>query len=145
MRRCLELAHSARAAGESPVGAVIVYGGEIIAEAAEQVRSGLDISGHAELIALRRACQSLGTMDLRECVLCTNVEPCWMCAFAIRETGIRSVVIGLPVPNIGGATSRHPILCDSEIAGWGPPPSLVWGVLAEECAAAVKEGGVQQR
>ena len=144
MRRCLELAEHARARSDTPVGAVVVREGQIIAEAAEQVRANQDIAGHAELLALRNACQVLNTTDLRDCVLCTTVEPCWMCAYAIRETGVGVVVIGIPVADIGGATSRYPLLCDPQITGWGPPPTLVWGVLADECAAALQRGSPQE-
>jgi tRNA(adenine34) deaminase len=126
MRRCLELAEEARARGESAVGAVIVREGEFVAEAAEQIKSGLDVAGHAELIAIRLACQALNTLDLSDCTLYTNVEPCWMCSFAIRETGIRQVVIGVPVAEIGGATSSYPILTDPNINGWRPPPLVFW-------------------
>src|SRR5262245_59427126 len=100
MRRCLELARQAQESGERAVGAVIVLEGRLLAEAYEQVKSHLDVAGHAELIAIRQACQVLGAMDLTGCTLYTNVEPCWMCSFAIREVGIRQVVIGAPVPDI---------------------------------------------
>jgi tRNA(adenine34) deaminase len=115
------------------VGAVIVREGALLAEAWEQVKAGLDVAGHAELIAIRLACQALGTMDLTGCTLYTNLEPCWMCSFAIRETSISQVVIGAPVPDIGGATSPHPILSDVGIHGWRTPPTLFWGRWSEEC------------
>ena len=126
MRRCLELAQQAREQGDAPVGAVIVREGCIVAEGVEAVRVLRDVTAHAELIALRRACQTLGTTDLAGCVLCTNVEPCWMCSFAIREAGIRAVILGAPVADIGGVTSRYPILSDVNIEGWGPAPSISW-------------------
>jgi tRNA(adenine34) deaminase len=144
MRRCLDLAEHAQASGDTPVGAVVMRACEIIAEAAEQVWAQRDITGHAELVALRQACQVLNTTDLHDCILCTTVEPCWMCTYSIRETGVGVVVIGVPVPEIGGATSRYPLLCDSQITGWGPPPTLVWGVLADECAAALQRGSPQE-
>src|SRR5690349_5731289 len=82
MQRCYELAQEARERGESAVGAVIVRQGELLAEAGEQIRTAFDVTGHAELIAIGRACQALGTLDLIGCTLYTNVEPCWMCSFA---------------------------------------------------------------
>lgn len=126
MRRCLQLAEQARAQGDAAVGAVIVRAGEIIAEGVEGVRVGRDVTAHAELIAVRHACERLGTRDLSDCVLCTNVEPCWMCSYLIRETGIPTVVIGVPVVGIGGLTSGYPLLSDDGIEGWGPPPAISW-------------------
>ena len=126
MRRCLELAEQARAQGDAAVGAVIVRGGEIIAEGVEGVRAGRDVTAHAELIAIRYACERLGTTHLSDCVLCTNVEPCWMCSYLIREARIPAVVIGVPVDDIGGLTSRYPLLSDDGIEGWGPPPAISW-------------------
>ncbi len=126
MRRCEALAQEARERGEAGVGSVIVQDDNLIAEAYEQVIAHQDIVAHAELLAIRQACQTLGTMDLTGCTLFTNIEPCWMCAFAIRETKISQVVIGTPVPDIGGATSRYPILTDPSIPGWPPPPIIIW-------------------
>lgn len=101
-------------------------GQELIAEAAERVHTDQDVTAHAELLAIRHACQVLGTTNLSGCTLYTNVEPCWMCAFAIRETQISRVVIDKPIEGIGGVTSRYPILTDSEVPDWGTPPTIVW-------------------
>lgn len=126
LRRCLELAEQARKHGESPVGAVIERGQELIAEAAERVRTDQDVTAHAELLAIRYACRALGTTNLSDCTLYTTVEPCWMCAFAIRETQISRVVISKPIKDIGAVTSRCPILTDAEIPDWGAPPKIEW-------------------
>jgi len=131
MRRCRELAEQARSQSDAPVGAVIVRAGEILAEGVEQVRAGRDLTAHAEMIALHHACERLGTTDLSDCALCTNVEPCWMCSYLIREAGIPTVVIGVPVADIGGLTSRFPLLSDDRIEGWGPPPIILWVDLAD--------------
>lgn len=129
MIRCRELAEVARAHGDAPVGAVIVRHGEIIAEGIEAVRLRKDVAAHAELIALRSACALLGVEHLPDCLLITNVEPCWMCSFALRETRIGAVLWQSPVADIGGITSRYPILSDDTIEGWGPPPLLMQVVL----------------
>ena len=126
MRRCLELAETADQSGEAPVGAIIARGDDMVVEATEHVNASMDIGEHAELIAIRQACRALGTLDLSGCTLYTNVEPCWMCSFAIRQSGISEVVIGEAVPDIGGATSRYPILSDPDIPGWRPPPNIIW-------------------
>lgn len=135
MRRCIVLARLARQRSDAPVGALIVRDGQVIAEASERVDSALDIGGHAEVVVVRRACQTLGTLDLSGCELYTNAEPCFMCSYAIRQTGISRVVIGAPVPAVGGATSLYPILIAADIPGWPAPPDITAGILQSECEA----------
>ena len=135
MRRCIDLARLARQRGDAPVGALIVRDGQVIAEAGERVDSALDIAGHAEVLAIRLACEVLGSLDLTGCSLYTSAEPCVMCGFAIRQTGIGRVVFGAPVPDVGGVTSRYPILLAPDVPGWPEPPIVVAGVLEDECAA----------
>ena len=83
MHRALELAQASAAAGEVPVGAVITRGGEIIAEAHNAPRTGLDPTAHAEILAIRRAALALGQERLTDCALWVTLEPCAMCAGAI--------------------------------------------------------------
>ena len=135
MRRCIALARIARQRADAPVGALVVRDGQVVAEASERVDSALDVAGHAEVVAVRRACQTLGTLDLTGCVLYTNAEPCFMCSYAIRQTGIGRVVIGAEVPAVGGVTSRYPILVAADIPGWPAPPVISNGVLRDECRA----------
>ncbi|MEM6283015.1 MAG: hypothetical protein AAF787_12535 [Chloroflexota bacterium] len=68
----------------------------------------------------------------------TTAEPCWMCTCAIRETGIRRVVVGTCTPDVGAVSTRYKLLTD-EIAVWGAPPELVRGVLEAECLALRKK------
>jgi tRNA(adenine34) deaminase len=135
MKRAIELAKIALSKGESPVGSVTVRNGEILAEGIEAVKMGIDISAHAEMIAIRRACRALGTLDLSGCVIYTTTEPCFMCSYAIRQTRISQVVIGRPSLHVGGLSSLHPILSDSRISCWSKPPHVVRGVLERECEA----------
>ena len=72
MRRCLELAEQAKEKGNVPVGCVIVLDGEVIAEAEEVVPVELTVTGHAEVIAVQKACEKLGTLDLSRCVMVTT-------------------------------------------------------------------------
>lgn len=134
MRACLGLARKGRAAGYLGIGALIVQKGNIIAEAHELLPHAWDVAGHAELLAVRRACERLHSRRLPGCTLYTTAEPCWMCAFAIRETGIEMVVIGASTIDIGALSSKYPILSDAAIPGWGPPPRVIAGVMAEDCA-----------
>src|ERR1044072_2101015 len=102
MRRCLELGRIALKNGEEPVGSVLVIGGEINAEGVEAVKQNQDPTAHAEIEAIRAACAKLNTLDLSGATLYTNVEPCVMCAYAIRQTGIACVVFGARTARAGG-------------------------------------------
>ena len=137
MRRCLELAQKAALAGDTPVGAVIVRGGEVVAEGVERTRAALDPSAHAEVEAIRQACQRLTTLDLRGCSLYSTVEPCVLCGYAIRRAGIAHVVYGVPAGQAGACTSSYAILADPDLEGWPPVPEVTGGVLADECLAAL--------
>ncbi len=86
MRQCLDLARVASEKGDSLVGSLIVQDGRIVAQGIEAVKSRNGPNAHAEIEALRSACESLRTLDLSGSVLYTNVEPCWMCTYAIRQT-----------------------------------------------------------
>jgi tRNA(adenine34) deaminase len=126
MARCLELGQEAGRAGNVPIGTVVVLPGEEPVEALEGVPAGPDPFGHAELAAVREAVRRLGKPLPRGTTLYTNAEPCFMCAFAIREARIDRVVIDRSTPDIGGATSRYPILLAQDVPRWGPAPEVVW-------------------
>ena len=146
MRRCLELAELAARAGDTAVGALIVCGGEVLAEGFERTRAARDPSAHAEVEAIRRACQHLDTLDLSGCSLYSTVEPCVLCGYAIRRTGIARVVYGVPAGQAGACTSSYAILADRDLEGWPPVPEVTGGVLADECLAALRrtvDGGQQ--
>jgi len=135
MQQCLQLAESALQAGNIPVGSLIVRQGQVIATASEQLPQTLDVIGHAEVLAVRLACQQLQTLNLADCILYTTAEPCWMCSYAIRETQIHTVVIGAETNVVGGVSSPYPILSAQDIAVWGAPPQIIMGVLRDECRA----------
>ncbi len=135
MCRALGLAEIALGRGDSPVGAVVIREGRTVGEGVEGVRSEKDLTAHAELKAVREACRTLGTLDLADCTLYTTVEPCFMCSFVIRKAGVSGVVSGKAETRVGGISSKHPILVDTSIPGFPPPPEVVIGVLEEECIA----------
>jgi tRNA(adenine34) deaminase len=139
MRRCLSLGRAALEAGEIPVGALILRGDEVLGEGQEEVRALLDPSAHAEVQALRAACRKLGSTDLSGCTLYTTVEPCVLCAYAVRRAGVSRVVYGVPAGQAGGLTSWYAILADPDLTGWPAPPEVIAGVLAEECRALLAE------
>ncbi len=135
MRRCLELARQAAATGDTPVGAVVVRNGEIVAEGVESVRARRDVTAHAEIVALRAASERLDTIDLGGCTLYTTVEPCVMCAYAIRLARIDALVCGARVDSSGRGIAT---LADASLLPTRPTPSIVRDVLADECMAALR-------
>mgnify|MGYP003575982204 CR=1 FL=1 len=122
MQRCLDLAAKAKANGKTPVGAVIVRDEDIIAEGIEGGPELPSPLAHAEVVAIINAIDKLGSKDLSGCVLYTNVEPCLMCSYLIRQTKISKVVYGKEAGEIGGARGKFPILISNSIAKWGEPP-----------------------
>lgn len=102
MRRALDLAAEAAASGEVPVGAVITRGDDIIAEAANAMRTALDPTAHAEVVAIRRAAEALGQPRLDGCTLWVTLEPCAMCAGAIALARLEAVRFAADDPKGGG-------------------------------------------
>ena len=92
MLDALDEARTAAAAGEVPVGACVVCGGEIISRAHNLVETRSDASAHAELLALSAAAKKLGTRRLNDCILYVTLEPCAMCMGAIMNFRIAAVV-----------------------------------------------------
>jgi tRNA(adenine34) deaminase len=139
MRRCLELAEVAARSGDTGVGALITRGDDIIGEGVERTRATLDLSAHAEVEAIRQACRHLRSLDLRDCSLYSTVEPCVLCGYAIRRTGIARVIYGIAAGQAGACTSAYAILTDRTLAGWPPVPEVTGGVLADECLALLQK------
>src|SRR5687767_2089577 len=102
MRRALELAGQAAEDGEVPVGAVITRGEELVAEARNAMRGSLDPTAHAEMLAIRRAAESLGQPRLDGCTLWVTLEPCAMCAAAAALARVESLRYGADDPKGGG-------------------------------------------
>lgn len=102
MRRALDLAAAAGAAGEVPVGAVITRNGELIAEAGNAMRGTTDPTAHAEMVAIRQAGERLGQPRLDGCTLWVTLEPCAMCASAIAVARIAELRFAAEDPKGGG-------------------------------------------
>lgn len=107
MRRALELASEAGAAGEVPVGAVITRDDEVIAEASNRMRGSNDPTAHAEMVAIRSAALALGTSRLDECTLWVTLEPCAMCAAAVALARMKALRFAAEDPK-GGAVIHGP-------------------------------------
>ena len=102
MRRALDLAREAAAGGEVPVGAVVTKGSEIIAEARNSMRGGLDPTAHAEVVAIRAAALKLGQPRLDGCTIWVTLEPCAMCAGAMALARVEALRFGADDPKGGG-------------------------------------------
>jgi len=105
MQRALELARHAEAEGEVPVGAVIVLDGQIIGEGWNQPISSQDSTAHAEIMALRQACQTMENYRLPGADIFVTLEPCVMCAGALVHARIRRLVYATAEPKTGAAGS----------------------------------------
>ncbi|MET0376918.1 MAG: nucleoside deaminase [Rhizorhabdus sp.] len=107
MRLALDLAIEAAAVGEVPVGAVVMCGDDVIATAANRMRSGTDPTAHAEIEAIRAASARIGSQRLENCDLYVTLEPCAMCAGAISHARVRRLYYGVDDPK-GGAVTNGP-------------------------------------
>ncbi|MRG45950.1 nucleoside deaminase [Chitinophaga sp. SYP-B3965] len=125
MQRCNELASIAKQRGDSPVGSVLVLDGVIIAEGIEGGKTHRDITYHAEIEAIRQATEKLNSQDLSACTMYTTHEPCIMCSYVIRHTRVRTIVMAVTTGDIGGSSSAYPLLADTTIKKWGPPPEVI--------------------
>ena len=134
MREALKLAREAQLAGEVPVGAVVVCKEKIIACARNERETSGDPTAHAEVLALRRAAEALGTRRLEGCTLYVTLEPCPMCAGAIVMAGIDAVFFGAYDPRCGCAGSLYD-LPEDEAFGRVIPCS--GGLLEAECRLAL--------
>jgi tRNA(adenine34) deaminase len=136
MQRCIALSAAATKRGELPFACVICDGDRVIAESTNMVRAHGDVTRHAELVAISEAQRALGRKRLAGFTLYSNVEPCPMCSFPIRETRISRVVYAIRSPKMGG-TSRWNILRDGELSAvmpeaFGPIPEVVAGYMSRE-------------
>ena len=137
MRIALEAAQAAAAAGETPVGAVVVdpATGEVVAVGANQPIGSHDPTAHAEIVALREAARKRGNYRLTDLTLFVTLEPCAMCAGAISHARIGRVVFGADDPK-GGAVVHGPRFFEQPTCHWRP--KVEGGVLAEESSALLK-------
>ena len=134
MREALKLAREAQMAGEVPVGAVVVCKEKIIACARNERETSGDPTAHAEVLALRRAAEALGTRRLEGCTLYVTLEPCPMCAGAIVMAGIDAVFFGAYDPRCGCAGSLYDL---PEDASFGRVIPCSGGLLEAECRLAL--------
>jgi tRNA(adenine34) deaminase len=142
MRLALERALQARAAGEVPVGAVLVSGDRLIAGGANRPIAGHDPTAHAEIEALRAGGAALGSYRLTDTTLYVTLEPCAMCAMAIVHARVRRLVFGAWDPRAGAAGSITDIFA---LPGLNHRVDVFGGVLMEECGSLLREFFFERR
>lgn len=136
MQAALVQARAAADIGEVPVGAVVLYGGEIIAACGNDRETSRDPLGHAEILAIRAAAAHLDRWRLTGATLVVTLEPCPMCAGAIVNSRVDKVVFGASDPRAGAAGSIMNILADTRL---NHRPEVTAGVLAEDCAGLLRQ------
>lgn len=142
MRLALAAAEQARAAGEVPVGAVLVRGDEVIETGFNHPIGAHDPSAHAEMAALRAAAKAVGNYRLPGCELYVTLEPCLMCAGAIMHARIARVVYGAHDPKTGACGSVVDAFANEQL---NHHTSVVGGVLEAECGDALRSFFAERR
>ncbi len=132
MRLAIEEAKKALSIGEVPVGAVVVRGGQVIAVGHNLRETSKNPVSHAEIIAISRASEAVGDWRLNDCDLYVTLEPCIMCAGAIINARMRSVIFGAYDPDYGGAGGRTDLFASHT---FGAKTAVFGGIMEEECSA----------
>src|SRR3954470_7638428 len=142
MREALGLAAAAAAAGEVPVGAVVVKEGRIIGRGSNRPISSHDPTAHAEIVALREAAGAEANYRLAGCDLYVTLEPCAMCVGAMVHARLARIVYGAKDPKTGACGS---IVDLPAIAHWNHHGLFTGGVLATECGEVLKRFFAERR
>jgi tRNA(adenine34) deaminase len=135
MQQALALADEAERQGEVPVGAVVVFNGEVVGKGFNQPITSSDPTAHAEIVALRDAASNLGNYRLADCDLFVTVEPCSMCAGALVHARIRKLFFGANEPKAGAVSSARQLLDDPAMNH-----RVVWegGLLEAQCREKIR-------
>ena len=142
MRAALERAAASGAAGEVPVGAVLVLGEQVIAAAGNAPIASRDPTAHAEILVLRAGGRALDSYRLTDTTLYVTLEPCVMCASAIVHARVRRLVFGAWDARAGGAGSITNVFT---LPGLNHRVDVFGGVLMEECAQVLQGFFAQRR
>ncbi|MBU1690053.1 MAG: tRNA adenosine(34) deaminase TadA [Gammaproteobacteria bacterium] len=142
MREALVLAREAWAAGEVPVGAVVVKNGEIVGRGFNAPISRHDPSAHAEIMALRNAAENLGNYRLVGCSLYVTLEPCVMCMGAIFHARIERVVYGASDSKTGACGSIVDLPAETRL---NHHAEVMGGILSDECGSLLSGFFAQRR
>ena len=136
MELALDEAHAAADAGEVPIGCVIVCDGDLIAQSGNRTLADRDPTAHAEMVAIRRAAEALGTERLVDCDLYVTLEPCAMCAGAISLARLRRLYYAAPDLK-GGAVDNGPRFFTQPTCHHAP--EVYGGIRESEAAALLRE------
>jgi tRNA(adenine34) deaminase len=137
MRAALDEARSSLQSGDVPIGAVVLDAtGEIIGRGYNVRERDADPTGHAELVAVRRAAEAVGEWRLSGCTLVVTLEPCTMCAGAVVLSRLDRLVFGAFDPKAGAVASLWDVVRDRRL---NHRPEVLGGVLADECAALLDD------
>lgn len=142
MQAAIEQARLAEAAGDVPIGAIVVRNDEIVAATFNEKEALRVPSAHAEMLAIERAALKLNRWRLIDCDLYVTLEPCLMCAGAIVQARLRSVIYGAVDPKAGAVVSLYQALSDGRL---NHRPQVIGGVLENECASLLKEFFAKKR
>lgn len=134
MEQALKLA--GQSAEDVPVGAVIVHNGSVIATGVNERERNLDPAGHAEIVAMRKAAQVLKNWRLTGCQIYVTLEPCAMCAEALIQSRVSTIIFGAYDPRSGACGSAYNLF----IAGRPyPMPEVIGGIMEAECKEMLTE------
>ena len=128
-------AEKAMAAGEVPVGAVVVSAGTVVGRGYNRPISAMDPTAHAEMLAIREAARASGNYRLPEVTLYCTVGPCMMCAGAMIHARISRLVFGTPDPKAGSAGSIYNVLTDPRL---NHRVEVVSGICEDRCAEILR-------
>jgi tRNA(Arg) A34 adenosine deaminase TadA len=142
MRRALDLAREAAAAGEVPVGAVVTLGNDIVAETNNAMRRSTDPTAHAEMQAIRAAAAKLGASRLDDCTLWVTLEPCAMCAAAISLARLKALRFAAEDPKGGGVVHGARIFARPTCHH---RPDVLGGIGEEEAATLLRDFFAERR
>ncbi len=142
MEQALNEAKSAALRGEVPVGAVVVFGGQVVARAGNRTRELCDPTAHAEVLAIRAACAALGGERLAGHDLYVTLEPCPMCAAAISAARIGRLYYGASDPKSGGVAQGARVFSHPQCHH---VPEVYDGIAAAECESVLKDFFAERR
>lgn len=135
MQAAIEEANAAFLKDEVPIGAVVVYDGQIIGRGRNMTREKNDPTLHAEIVAIRQACEVMGAQRIPECDLYVTLEPCTMCAGAISFARIKTLYVGTQDAKGGGVLNG---VCFYDQPTCHHRPAVEHSILADECSAILK-------
>jgi tRNA(adenine34) deaminase len=142
MQEALIEARSAAAAGEVPIGAVLVHNSKILTRAGNRTIRDCDPTAHAEVVVIREAARLLGNHRLADTALYVTIEPCSMCAGAIIQARVPRLVYGTDDPKGGAVRSCFEILSHPRL---NHQVEVTFGVLAADCAAILQSFFAERR